>query len=353
MKHILFFIVFVVTSVVANAQVIIDQHVDSMQVLIGEQTKFTLSATIDNGQNVKFPEFSKNQYITPGLEILQSLKADTVEVGTNRLKISKSYVLISFDEKVYYIPSQKIIVGNRTYNSKALALKVLTIPVDTVHIDKFYPPKDVQDNPFSWAEWSSVFVFSILFVILLAMFVYLYYRLKHNRPIVSAVRIIKRIPPHQKAIKGIELLKREQISLKEDQKEYYTRLTEILRQYIAERFHFDAMEMTSSEIIGRLKSEGNEAINEISNLFHTADLVKFAKHSALINENDANLVNALAFVNDTKTDEKTQLQVVTPEVKKHKEEKNRRLVQKIIVYAVAFLAVASLCAVVYRVYVLI
>ena len=42
MKHILFFIVFVVTSVVANAQVIIDQHVDSMQVLIGEQTKFTI-----------------------------------------------------------------------------------------------------------------------------------------------------------------------------------------------------------------------------------------------------------------------------------------------------------------------
>ena len=35
-------------------------------------------------------------------------------------------------------------------------------------------------------------------------------------------------------------------------------------------------------------------------LFQTADLVKFAKYNTLINENDANLVNAIEFINQTK-----------------------------------------------------
>ena len=37
-------------------------------------------------------------------------------------------------------------------------------------------------------------------------------------------------------------------------------------------------------------------------LFQTADLVKFAKYNTLINENDANLVNAIEFINQTKVE---------------------------------------------------
>ncbi len=345
--------VFLFACVSAVAQVLIDQRIDTMQMMIGEQTRFTLSVTVDNGTKVKFPEFSRSQYITPGLEVLESDAPDTVEVDKSRLQISKSYVLTSFDENVYCIPSQKITVGGKQYSTKSLALKVLTVPVDTLHADKFYPAKGVQDNPFLWSEWSPVLLYSVLFVLLLMLSAYLIYRIRHNKPIVAKVRFVKRIPPHQKAIKDIEQLKSERSAVSGDQKEYYTRLTMIIRQYIAERFHFDAMEMTSSEIIGRLRSEGNEAISEIVNLFRTADLVKFAKHSVLVNENDANLMSALTFVNDTKMDEKPQMQVVTPEEKQEKAENSRRLVQKTCAAVVVVAAVALLALIVYRVYVLI
>lgn len=353
MKRISYFIVFLLVSLSASAQVAIDQRVDTMQILIGEQTKLTLSATVAKGQRVKFPEFRKSQNITPGLEVLETLGQDTVEQGNGRLQISRSYVLTSFDENLYCIPSQQIAVDGKKYMTKSLALKVLTVPVDTVHADKFFPPKDVQDNPFSWSEWSVVLLYSIAFAILLLLAIYLGNRLKNNKPIVSRVRVVRHVPPHQKALNGIERLKAERASVKDDQKDYYTQLTMILRQYIAERFHFDAMEMTSSEIIDRLRSEGNDAIEEISNLFRTADLVKFAKHSALINENDANLMSALSFINDTKLDEKPQLQVVSAEEKKEKEATNRRLVQKLVVCIVAVVAVLVLALAIYRVYVLI
>lgn len=64
------------------------------------------------------------------------------------------------------------------------------------------------------------------------------------------------------------------------------------------------MEMTSREIIDRLTARQDEnALGELKLLFETADLVKFAKYSTLINENDMNLVNAVDFINSTKTDE--------------------------------------------------
>ena len=63
------------------------------------------------------------------------------------------------------------------------------------------------------------------------------------------------------------------------------------------------MEMTSSDIIFHLKESGDQKmIAELTELFQTADLVKFAKYSTLINENDLNLVNAVNFIDQTKTD---------------------------------------------------
>ncbi len=38
-------------------------------------------------------------------------------------------------------------------------------------------------------------------------------------------------------------------------------------------------------------------------MFQTADLVKFAKHNPQMNENDANLINAIDFINETKQPE--------------------------------------------------
>ena len=195
-------------------------------------------------------------------------------------------------------------VNGKVYQSKSLALKVLTVPVDTLHPEKFFPPKGVQDNPFLWSEWEPAFWLSILFVLVCVVAYYLWTRLKENKPVIARVRIVKKIPPHQRALKEIEDIKASRMSVQENPKEYYTLLTNVLRKYIKERFGFNAMEMTSSEIIDRLQREGDRKMTEeLKELFTTADLVKFAKYSTLINENDANLVNAIDFINDTKEKE--------------------------------------------------
>lgn len=294
-----------ILSITAFAQKVnVDVEIDSVQILVGEQTAFHVGVTVKDGQKVKFPGLKPQSLITPGVEVVDVLQSDTQKVDDDYIKVTAHYLLTSFDDTLYRIPPIPVIVDGNKYESRAVALKVLTIPVDTLHPNQFFPPKDVQNNPFLWSEWSSLLWLCILVMVMYIVVILMYMRLKSNKPIVLSVRIIKRIPPHQKALNSIEEIKSHKTTYTpDDAKLYYTELTDTLRRYMNERFGFNAMEMTSAEIISRLRQEEDQKkIEELTMLFETADLVKFAKYSTAASENDRNLISAVDFINTTKTD---------------------------------------------------
>ena len=295
-----------------SAQVKVESKISSMEMLIGQQVKLDVSVTVSPSAQVIFPQTAQ---MPQGIEFLGAIENPDVEVDNGQVLRSRSYVLTSFDDTLYYLPPMTINVDGKDYKTNQLALKVLTIDVDTLHLDQYRPAHGVQDNPFLWADWSLPFWLSVVMLVLFAVAYYLYLRLRDNKPVMVSLRIVKRLLPHQKAMKAIEEIKAERMVTAENPKEYYTRLTDTLRKYIEERYGFSAMEMTSSEIIDRLMQSGDQTmLDELRQLFQTADLVKFAKYSTLINENDANLVNAIDFINQTKletppseTEQKPQL----------------------------------------------
>jgi hypothetical protein len=296
------------------------------------------------------PSFKPLEHITAGVEVLEATNADTTELDGGMVKVSKTYTLTSFDEKLYYLPPMKVKVDGKEYASKSLALKVMTMPADTLHPENFFPPKDVQDNPFSWSEWREVCLFVLLALLLGCGAAYLYNRLRKGKPVIKLPsRIIKKMLPHQKAMKAIEILKEEHLSSSENQKEYYTRLTDTLRVYLNERFGINAMEMTSEEIISRLQETGDKTmIDELRTLFTTADLVKFAKYSTLINENDANLVNAIAYINNTKEENQPQTVRVEPTISE--EEKRTLRSRNILQISISLLVLFAVVALIYAVW---
>ena len=151
------------------------------------------------------------------------------------------------------------------------------------------------------------------------------------------------------ALKEIEQLKNNSSIANDNQKEYYTRLTDVLRKYIRERFGFNAMEMTSTEIMLRLQNEEDKSmIEELRELFTTADLVKFAKYSALVNESDANLVNAIDFINTTKSEEQTIVEEVKPTLSDNDKKSMRS--RKSLKIAMLLITIAILALVVWVVY---
>ena len=319
------------TAVSSFAQVQVESSIDPIQILIGEQAQLKLQVSYKKGQSLILPQFKQSQYITPGVEVLDMSEADTAQLDNGMICVSRTYTLTSFDEQLYYLPPLPVKVDGKQYQSKNLALKVLTVPVDTLHPENFYPPKDVQNNPFLWSE------------------------LKGNKPIIARVRIIKKVLPHQRAMDEIEKIKADRMVASENQKEYYTRLTDTLRKYMEERFGFNAMEMTSGEIIARLQEvEDKKMIDELRDLFTTADLVKFAKYKSLINENDANLVNAIEFINTTKQENQPTTERIEPQLtEKDKRSMRSRTVLKIAVSVLIIAMVVLLGYVFYRLYLLI
>lgn len=112
------------------------------------------------------------------------------------------------------------------------------------------------------------------------------------------------LPPHTRALKELDKIKQSKIWQQNREKEFYTSVTDVLRKYILERFNINALEMTSSEIIDKVKNnsqiESDSAVDNLQQVLQLADMVKFAKQKPLQDENDLSLMNAFFFVTQTK-----------------------------------------------------
>ena len=326
MNRFLLTIILVISSLYTFAQASVQAKITPIEMLIGEQAQVTLTVEANDDAKVEFPTFQPRQMLVPGVEVIATQQS--VVDGKQTLAI----VLTAFDGNLYHLPPFKVKVNGKEYASSDLALKVVEVEVDTTKMDQFFGPKDVQDNPFLWADWSLPFWLSVLMLLVMVVGYYLYLRLRDNKPIITHIKIVKRLLPHQKAMKEIEEIKANRMLTTEDSKEYYTKLTDTLRRYIEERYGFSAMEMTSSEIIDRLMSTDQQSLDELRQLFTTADLVKFAKYSTQINENDANLVSAIDFINQTKQENQPTEEVVKPQLsaEDQRSRKERRVLKSII-----------------------
>lgn len=345
MKRIYYlFILFVVGVLTTRSQVTVDATIDSTQIFIGQRVGITLEVSADKGKTVEMPQFDSLQQIVPGVEVMHVSDADTQWLNDGqRMVLSRRYILTSFDSALYYLPPMQVKVDGKDFASQSLALKVYSLDIDTLHADSIFGMKPAMSPPFVWEDWSTPLWISVVILVLTALLLYIIIRLKDNKPIIRRIKLKPKMAPHKAAMLKIEHIKEEKIWQKEDSKEYYTELTDTLRQYINERYGFNAMEMTTPEIIEHLQEVNDEeALHELRELFQTADLVKFAKYSTLLGENDRNLVSAIEYINATKKEEPATPQpteIVV--VEKRSQNTKKILTASVIVASIALLGVTA------------
>lgn len=292
------FISMLFTFMPTKAQVVVEARTDTANILIGEQIQLSLKCTANANQHISFPNFQPQQLLTKGVEVVNCGKIDTLLLNNGkRIQLTRKYTITSFDSAMYNIPPFQVEVDGKKYLSRGnIGLKVNTIQVDLKHPDQFNGPHDVVEQPFTWS-WTlilSVIVGIVLVIIIVAIAV----RLSDPKLITRKVVIHPPTPAHITAINHIEKIKQQSLT---DTKQYYMELTEALRTYIEKRFGFSAREMTTNEIINKLTLVGNEqALFELKEVLLTADLVKFAKHTTTLSEQDKSLVQALDYVQTTK-----------------------------------------------------
>ena len=325
------------------AQVTVTARLDSVQFYVGQQDGLELQVTMPAEKTLQMPVLKKGMEILPNVEIVEVDNLDTVEINNgNQWQITQRYVITAWDSAYYYLPPIQVSVDSAVYESKPLAFKVYTLEVDTLNAEHFFPNRDIQQLPFSWEDWEQIAYGLLMTIPFIALIVVMSILIKKGKPIFRLVRRKKKIPAHQVAINEIERIKEQRTWAKEDSKEYYTLLTDTLRTYIRDRYAFSAMEMTSHEIIDRLMQDGDEqSLEELREIFRTADLVKFAKWNPQINENDANLMAALQYVNETKLEEEPNAK---PEPEVVKETDKQRQMQ---VLAMRIVCVVSVLVIVF------
>ena len=155
-------------------EVSVEATITPIEILIGQQAQVKVKVAMKEGQQAVFPVFQPMQQLIPGVEVLSSTEDGVHGTENGYVERSVTYVLTSFDDTLYYLPPFVVNVDGVPYKSKSLALKVLTVEVDTLNAEQFFGPKTVQDNPFLWSEWELSFWMSVLLLVLMAVGYYLY-----------------------------------------------------------------------------------------------------------------------------------------------------------------------------------
>lgn len=238
------------------------------------------------------------------VEILKMLEADTTQLGNDRIEIKQDIVLQSFDSGVYRLNPIMYVIGNDTFRSNRLVLKVF--PADVDSLETIHDYADVADIDRSFIDYLPDFIVDyglwiLAVIIVLGAGGYAFYLLKRKKnPFAAAPE--KPVPPYEKAIGELNRLRGEKLCENGHEKEFYTRLTDILRVYLNGRFGINAMEMTSTQIRHMLNSNAEAKLSKqnMERVLETADFVKFAKVRPLPDDNICAFNSAMQFVEDTR-----------------------------------------------------
>ena len=287
-----------------KSQVVVSADIDSVQIFIGQQAKLSIQAIQPQDYTLQFPIFSDT--IVSNLELVSTLKPDTVLLDNEQLQVTNSYIVTSFDSALIYMPGFNIIAGEDIYTTNPLSIKIVDMPVDTTQ-QAITDIKDVYNPPIDWMFYLTIAGSLLLAILLIALILYLvnkYLKSRENKE----EEIIEPIDPrkaHEIAYEELELLRQKQLWQSQQFKLYYTELTEILRRYISNRYDIDAMEQTSDDIVTEFRrnkelKEKKEEIKLLSDVLQVADLVKFAKWQPLPDECEHSFHQVTQFIDKTK-----------------------------------------------------
>lgn len=280
---------------------------DSTLMVIGGQMQLILEVVQPADLKVAFPQFTDT--ITENIEIVEAHPGDTAVIDGDRIAISRAYTITSFDSGLHYLPPIhfEYMEGEmmRRETTRSLALMVVN-PFEEVDPEKgIFDLKSPYDLPFIFAELLKYQKWLVLFFLLQAIIALVIIYLQRTKKPLSQIFVKEKPkePAHIVALRELDKIKKEKLWQSGQIKTFYSQLTDALRRYLEERYHFQAMEQTSGEImssIKRIELPNKKLYDQLHQILDTADLAKFAKYQPLTDENDLALINAYFFVNQTK-----------------------------------------------------
>ncbi len=248
------------------------------------------------------PEESNDTLMILGGWTLDTLNISKAGKGEPRMLDLKGSIRIApFEEGIYELPQIAVLRMTSdgvvdTLMFDPMRLEVKTMPVDTAT----FRPHDIKGQiryPVTFREvvpWVGLAVLAGLLIWLSVFLVRRYIRK-------SDPTYAHKDPAHIVALRKLDKYRGNKMWAPDQQKAFYSGVTDVIREYMASRYEFGAMEMTTAEIFDEMKLKDAPAglVEEVKELFERADFVKFAKFTASDDDNAKALPTAVRFVTET------------------------------------------------------
>ncbi len=262
-----------VTGAVGEPKVI--QSVKPTEVLLGEP--FVLSVTVQHPKGERWELLPPKD---PGaFEVLTQKRSrdDSGGVSTTTFAVELS----AFELGSLTLPKLSLEgqeggeVRNVPLASEVIQVKG-TLPPDAddkgAGLYDIKPPVDVPV-----ATYRLLYALAAVLAVLLGAYFLVRY-LRREKPVAA----VPAAPPQSLDVRtraALDALRQEDLPGKSQIREYYFRLSEIVRGYLGERFDFDALECTSSELVSRTKGLPAQLMPqaELEQFILDSDLAKYAK----------------------------------------------------------------------------
>lgn len=289
----------------AAPTVTVQASADSTVMLMGDLNHLRVTVDMPAGSKAELIDFP---VLPTGTEYLQYNGVDVVGsdsssvIADSRRRIEFDFTIQAFDPGTVTIPPFAVLPapGADTSFSNVVTFKVLPVDVDSMQtINPLAPIASAQSRWYDYVPDWIFWALGVLVLLVAAVFAFRYFR-KHKEEILEHRKVV--IPPYDLAKMRLNKLKDRHLPENGHEKEYYTELVDILREYLQGRFGINAMEMTSSQILKALRSNPETRLSapEMQEVLAIADFVKFAKVRPLPDDNIKSYNRATEFVDSTK-----------------------------------------------------
>lgn len=273
--------------------------------LIADQLRYGFRLEgVESGEGAFTPLPEKAGALIPGIrQVGEGWQLDIRPREDGRCDIDAWLTITSFDEGAYELPPLGAVVGGDTTWFDGKRVEFVNCAVDTTKFmpeNLRIPPTPIIRFPWTPGEkWTFAGLVGLILLGVGLLVLAVWLLLRHYRRKALAA---EPDPAHIVALRKIDAYRSDSYWKPERQKTFYSGITDALKEYIGNRYGFDAPEMTSGEVLHHLKKETDlapELRSGLGHLFEVADYVKFARHTADDSENARVVPFATGFVTQT------------------------------------------------------
>lgn len=246
---------------------------DSGEFTVGDPVMLKLSVTHPPGYQVILPQLSADW---GGFLVHSQSAGTTVNNPDGSQTTSQVIDARLFSPGSFTSPPLTITVSDNTGQLSEITAMPLSVTVASVLVEGDTELRDIKPQaalPFV-NYLPGVIAVGVLALGSIVAFIF-YRRRRAHLALASADNRL----PHEVALDELDRVETLDLPQSGRFKEHYTRVSDCLRLYIENSYHFPVLERTTAEIKANLKRTpvSNEVANEFINLLDECDLVKFSK----------------------------------------------------------------------------